>query len=117
MTPQPHRSYRPFVKARGDRRRNRWLAAMGLLTFVVGVFLIYNALAFSYTDRRELIRKLQLSGATRRELTGALLAELALFLLVGALLGWWLGGQLAAWLLPRDPKAAGPWYAVRCRSR
>jgi putative ABC transport system permease protein len=63
------------------------LAAMGLLTFVVGVFLTYNALAFSYTDRRELIRKLRLSGATRRELTGALLAELALFLLAGALLG------------------------------
>ncbi|HEY5775175.1 MAG TPA: hypothetical protein VIS57_03740, partial [Xanthomonadales bacterium] len=27
------------------------LAAMGLLAFVVGIFLIYNALAFSYTDR------------------------------------------------------------------
>ena len=33
------------------------LAAMGLLAFVVGIFLIYNALAFSYTDRRDLIRK------------------------------------------------------------
>ena len=35
------------------------LAAMGLLAFVVGVFLTYNALAFSYTDRAELIRKLE----------------------------------------------------------
>jgi len=88
------------------------LAAMGLLTFVVGVFLIYNALAFSYTDRRELIRKLQLSGATRRELTGALLTELALFLLLGALLGWWLGGQMAAWLLPGVGRTLAQLYGV-----
>jgi putative ABC transport system permease protein len=76
------------------------LAAMGLLTFVVGIFLVYNALAFSYTDRRELIRKLQLAGVTRREMVFALLVELALFLAVGSLAGWWLGAQLAAWLLP-----------------
>mgnify|MGYP001143180048 CR=1 FL=1 len=47
------------------------LAAMGLLAFVVGVFLTYNALAFSYTDRRELMRKLQLSGVTPPELAPA----------------------------------------------
>ena len=88
------------------------LAAMGLLTFVVGVFLTYNALAFSYTDRRELIRKLQLSGATRRELTGALLTELTLFLLAGAVLGWWLGGQLAAVLLPGVGRTLAQLYGV-----
>jgi len=76
------------------------LAAMGLLTFVVGIFLTYNALAFSYTDRRELIRRLRLSGVTRREMISALLVELAAFLAVGSVLGWWLGAQLAAWLLP-----------------
>jgi len=76
------------------------LAAMGLLTFVVGIFLTYNALAFSYTDRRELIRKLQLTGATRRELAASLLVELTLFLAAGSVLGWWLGAWLAAWLLP-----------------
>ena len=76
------------------------LAAMGLLSFVVGIFLIYNALAFSYTDRRELIRKMQLSGATRRELAAALLLELALFLAAGGALGWLLGAWLAAALLP-----------------
>jgi putative ABC transport system permease protein len=88
------------------------LAAMGLLTFVVGVFLTYNALAFSYTDRRELIRKLQLSGATRRELASALLTELVLFLLGGALLGGWLGGQLAAWLLPGVGRTLAQLYGV-----
>ena len=60
------------------------LAAMGLLAFVVGVFLTYNAIAFSYTDRRELIRKIRLAGVARRELARALVAELVLFLLAGS---------------------------------
>jgi putative ABC transport system permease protein len=88
------------------------LAAMGLLAFVVGVFLVFNALAFSYTDRRELIRKLQLSGATRRELGGALLLELALFLLGGGLIGLWLGVQMAGWLLPGVGRTLAQLYGV-----
>jgi putative ABC transport system permease protein len=88
------------------------LAAMGLLAFVVGVFLTYNALAFSYTDRRELMRKLQLSGVTRPELARALLLELAVFLGAGSLLGWWLGGQLAAWLLPGVGRTLAQLYGV-----
>lgn len=76
------------------------LSAMGLLTFVVGLFLIYNALAFSYTDRRDTIRKLRLNGVTRRELSRALLTELVLFVLAGTALGFLLGSWLAARLLP-----------------
>lgn len=72
------------------------LAAMGLLAFVVGVFLVYNALAFSYTDRIELIRRLKLAGVTRRELTWGFGWELVLFLAVGSLVGYWLGAILAA---------------------
>jgi putative ABC transport system permease protein len=88
------------------------LAAMGLLAFVVGVFLTYNALAFSYTDRRELLRKLQLSGVTRPQLAWLLLLELAGFLAAGSLLGWWLGGQLAAWLLPGVGRTLAQLYGV-----
>jgi putative ABC transport system permease protein len=76
------------------------LAAMGLLACVVGLFLTYNAISFSYTDRRELLRKLRLAGVSRGELATALLLELALFLLAGCALGLWLGGLLAASLLP-----------------
>ncbi|MFT7288975.1 MAG: putative ABC transport system permease protein [Halieaceae bacterium] len=76
------------------------LAAMGLLACVVGLFLTYNAIAFSYTDRRELLRKLRLAGVARAELASALLLELAVFLLAGCALGLWLGGVLAARLLP-----------------
>lgn len=88
------------------------LAAMGLLAFVVGVFLVYNALAFSYTDRRELIRKLRLAGVTRRELAGSLLLELLLFLLVGSLAGSLLGAQLASWLLPGVGQTLAQLYGV-----
>jgi putative ABC transport system permease protein len=88
------------------------LAAMGLLAFVVGVFLTYNALAFSYTDRRELMRKLQLSGSPGRELTGALLLELGVFLGIGSVAGWWLGAQMAAWLLPGVGRTLAQLYGV-----
>ena len=88
------------------------LAAMGLLAFVVGIFLIYNALAFSYTDRRDLFRKLRLAGVLNTELARALLLELVLFLLVGTLIGSWLGTQMAAWLLPGVGSTLAQLYGV-----
>jgi putative ABC transport system permease protein len=88
------------------------LAAMGLLAFVVGIFLTYNALAFSYTDRQELIRRLRLAGVTRRELQRASLMELAMFLAAGTLVGYWLGAQLAAWLLPGVGRTLAQLYGV-----
>jgi len=88
------------------------LAAMGLLAFVVGIFLIYNALAFSYTDRRELIRKLRLAGVRTDELRLALFLELAMFLIAGTLIGSWLGAQMAAWLLPGVGQTLAQLYGV-----
>ncbi len=88
------------------------LAAMGLLSFVVGVFLVYNALAFSYTDRRVLIRRLRLAGVSRRELRTALLLELVVFLSLGGLLGAWLGALTAAWLIPGVGQTLAQLYGV-----
>lgn len=88
------------------------LAAMGLLAFVVGVFLIYNALAFSYTDRRDLIRRLRLAGVDRAQLQRSLLVELALFLAAGSLAGVWLGAQLAGGLLPGVGRTLAQLYDV-----
>ena len=89
------------------------LAAMGLLSFVVGVFLVYNALAFSYTDRRVLLRRLRLAGVERRRLAQALLLELVVFLLLGAVIGAWLGADPGAALrrvhpVSRRPRPRGP---------
>ena len=88
------------------------LAAMGLLAFVVGIFLTYNALAFSYTDRRDLIRKLRLAGVMKGELARALILELTFFLVAGALIGSWLGAQMAAWLLPGVGRTLAQLYGV-----
>ncbi|GAH08481.1 unnamed protein product, partial [marine sediment metagenome] len=78
----------------------------------VGVFLTYNALAFSYTDRRELIRKLRLTGVQKSELARALLLELLFFLVAGTLIGSWLGAQMAAWLLPGVGQTLAQLYGV-----
>jgi len=88
------------------------LAAMGLLAFVVGIFLTYNAIAFSYTDRRDLIRKLRLAGVMKAELSRAMIIELSLFLVTGALIGSWLGAQMAAWLLPGVGRTLAQLYGV-----
>ena len=88
------------------------LAAMGLLAFVVGIFLTYNALAFSYTDRIELIRRLRLAGVTHRALQKGFLLELALFLSAGSLIGYWLGAYLAALLLPGVGRTLAQLYGV-----
>jgi putative ABC transport system permease protein len=88
------------------------LAAMGLLAFVVGIFLTYNALAFSYTDRRDLIRRLRLAGALKSELASALLLELLIFLFIGTLIGSWLGAQMSAWLLPGVGRTLASVYGV-----
>ena len=88
------------------------LAAMGLLAFVVGIFLTYNALSFSYTDRRDLIRKLRLAGVMKGELARALILELTFFLVAGALIGSWLGAQMAAWLLPGVVRTLAQLYGV-----
>jgi len=88
------------------------LAAMGLLAFVVGVFLIYNALAFSYTDRHELLRKLRLSGVARGELARVLLLELVVFVIVGSSFGFILGSWLAVILLPGVGQTLAQLYGV-----
>lgn len=88
------------------------LAAMGLLAFVVGIFLTYNAISFSYTDRGDLIRKLQLSGVLKSELRTALLLELAIFLGLGLLIGAWLGARISALLLPGVGQTLAQLYGV-----
>jgi putative ABC transport system permease protein len=91
------------------------LAAMGLLAFIVGIFLVYNALAFSYTDRRSLLRKLRLSGVTRGELTRGLLLELGVFLSAGTALGYALGSLVAGALLPGVGRTLAQLYGVYIR--
>ncbi|GGA79469.1 ABC transporter permease [Neiella marina] len=88
------------------------LAAMGLLSFVVGVFLAFNAIQFSYTDRQPLLRRLRLSGASQRQLYQALSIELIVFVILGSAVGYWLGAWLATLLLPGLGQTLAQLYGI-----
>ncbi len=88
------------------------LSAMGLLAFVVGLFLTFNAVSFSYSDRGELIRRLKLCGVSRREIALGLITELSVFALAGLTLGYLGGAWLALKLLPGVGQTLASLYGV-----
>jgi putative ABC transport system permease protein len=74
------------------------LTAMSLLALLVGLFLIYNSVAFAVLQRRGLIGVLRALGVSRRQVFSLILTEGAVLGLVGAVMGVvagvWLGEQL-----------------------
>lgn len=74
------------------------LFAMSLLALLVGIFLIYNSVAFAVLQRRELIGVLRALGVTRRQVFRLILVEATIIGLIGAVLGVlagiWLGEKL-----------------------
>jgi len=74
------------------------LTALSLLALLVGMFLIFNAISFSFIQRRVLIGRLRAIGVTESELFRVLLMETliigALGCFLGILLGLWLGNNL-----------------------
>ncbi|WEK28994.1 MAG: ABC transporter permease [Candidatus Pseudomonas phytovorans] len=76
------------------------LAALGLLAFVVGLFIAHAAIGLALEQRRGLIRNLRACGISLNILLYALVLELGLFALLGGLAGVASGYGLAAWLLP-----------------
>ena len=74
------------------------LTAMSLLALLVGVFLIYNSVAFAVLQRRGLIGVLRALGLTRGQTFSLILLEGVMLGIAGAilglLLGVWLGEQL-----------------------
>ncbi|MEM7432757.1 MAG: FtsX-like permease family protein [Pseudomonadota bacterium] len=75
------------------------LTAMSLLALLVGLFLIFNSVAFSVLQRRALIGTLRALGLTRRQLLAIILIEAAMIGLVAAVLGVVLGVVLGEHLL------------------
>lgn len=76
------------------------LAALGLLSFVVGTFIVFNAVHFSLHARRQTLRVLHDLGAARGDVIVAILLEALLWGLVGALVGTLLAQPLSAALMP-----------------
>ncbi len=71
------------------------LAALSYIALLVGMYLIYNAVAISVVQRRPDVGTLRALGASRRQIFATFLAEGALFGTAGSLLGLVLGSVLA----------------------
>lgn len=76
------------------------LSAMSLLSFAVGLFIVFNAVRFSLWYRRPTFLNLRLMGVSAGQLLFAISLEIFLWSLIGTSLGLMLGLQLGHWLLP-----------------
>jgi putative ABC transport system permease protein len=75
------------------------LTALGLLAFIVGLFIVHAAIGLALEQRRGLLRTLRACGVSLRGLLAALAIELGLFALLAGLAGVASGYLLASWLL------------------
>jgi putative ABC transport system permease protein len=75
------------------------LKALGLLSLLVGMFLIYNTMTFLVMQRRRLIGSLRLLGVTRQQIFTLILSEAFFLALIGTLIGIALGVVLGQGLL------------------
>ncbi|MDD1015464.1 FtsX-like permease family protein [Pseudomonas rubra] len=76
------------------------LTALGLLAFVVGLFIAHAAIGLALEQRRGLIRNLRACGISLNTLLLSLTLELGVFAVLGGLAGVASGYGLAAALLP-----------------
>ncbi len=76
------------------------LSALGMLAFVVGLFIVHAAIGLALEQRRALLRTLRACGVSLRLLVAALALELGGLALLGGLAGVLSGYGLASLLLP-----------------
>jgi putative ABC transport system permease protein len=76
------------------------LTAFGLLSFVVGLFIVNSAVGLAYEQRLPMLRTLRACGVSARMLNTVLLVELVSLALVAGLAGLVCGYLIAASLLP-----------------
>lgn len=76
------------------------LTAFGLLSFAVGIFIVYGAVGLAFEQRRPVFRTLRTLGLPLASLMTMLVLELALFALLAGAIGVALGYLFAAVLLP-----------------
>ena len=76
------------------------LTAMSLLSFAVGLFIVFNAVRFSLWYRRPTFLNLRLMGVSARQMSFAVLLEILLWSVIGTVAGMVLGLQIGTLLLP-----------------
>ena len=76
------------------------LTALGLLSFIVGVFIVFNAVNFSLSARTKVFRVLDELGVPAPEVGLAILIETLIWSLTGALLGTLLAQPVSTALMP-----------------
>jgi len=76
------------------------LSAMSLLSFAVGLFIVFNAVRFSLWYRRPTFINLRLMGVSAKQLSFAIALEVLLWSFVGTSLGLVIGIQISQMLLP-----------------
>lgn len=89
------------------------LTAFGLLSFVVGLFIVHAAAGLGFEQRRASFRTLRACGVSARGLAAALAVETLVLALAGGLAGILLGYLIAAALLPDVAASLRGLYGAR----
>jgi putative ABC transport system permease protein len=89
------------------------LSAFGLLSFLVGLFIVNSAIGLAFEQRMPMLRTLRACGVSSRMLNGTLLAELMMAALVAGLIGLVCGYLIAAALLPDVASSLQGLYGAR----
>jgi putative ABC transport system permease protein len=76
------------------------LTAFGLLSFVVGLFIVNSAIGLAFEQRLPMLRTLRACGVSARQLNTVLVVELVSLALVAGMVGLVCGYLIAASLLP-----------------
>jgi putative ABC transport system permease protein len=76
------------------------LTAFGLLSFLVGLFIVNSAIGLAFEQRLPMLRTLRACGVSARLMNGVLVLELILLALVAGVIGLVCGYLIAASLLP-----------------
>ncbi|MCL1142233.1 ABC transporter permease [Shewanella gaetbuli] len=89
------------------------LKAMGMLSFLVGLFIAYNGVRYSLMKRQSLCVQLMQQGVTRNSLIISLAVELVVLVMIGTALGFIVGLQLSQWLQPMVALTLEQLYGAR----
>lgn len=88
------------------------LSAMGMLAFVVGLFIFYQAMSLSFIQRQPLVGIMRQVGVSGWHLAKALVIELVLFVIIGWGFGNLFGLMLANKLMPSVSTTLADLYAA-----